>query len=140
MTKAVLREADYQALAEFRHTLREFLAFSEGRAAEFGLSPQQHQALLIIRAAKAEAASVGYVAARLLLKPHSASGLVDRLENFGLVERQASPHDRRQSLLVLTDKAKSLLAALSSTHQEEIRRLRPMLLELLTRIDEDDAT
>ncbi len=139
MTKGVLREEDYQALAEFRYALREFLAFSEGRAAEYGLSPQQHQALLVIRAAKAETASVGYVATRLLLKPHSASGLVDRLENFGLIARQVSPRDRRQSLLVLTDKAKALLAALSNTHQEEIRRLRPMLLELLTRIDEGNA-
>lgn len=135
MVKTVSSDADYEALAEFRFTLREFMAFSEGRAAEFGLSPQQHQALLIIRAAAAETATIGYVAARLLLKPHSASGLIDRLENFGLVERQVSSRDRRQSLLILTDKATTLLAALSSTHQEEIRRLRPMLVELLARID-----
>ena len=63
----------------------QFLAFSEARAAECGLTPQQHQALLAIRGAAPRPVSIGYVAERLILKPHSASGLVDRLEALGLV-------------------------------------------------------
>jgi len=126
-----LTDEDYVALARFRHTLRQFLAFSEGRAAECGLTPQQHQALLAIRGAAGAPVSVGYVADRLILKPHSATGLVDRLEALGLVTRKPSPEDRRQALLALTPKAETLLSALSATHREEIKRLRPMLTELL---------
>lgn len=129
-----IADADYALLAEFRHTLRRFLVFSEDKAASFGLTPQQHQALLAIRAAPGGRASIGFVAERLILKPHSASGLADRLEAQGLLVRTPSPDDRRQSLLALTDKARGALAGLSATHREELRRLRPMLTELLARL------
>ncbi|MCU6455272.1 MarR family transcriptional regulator [Sphingomonas sp. A2-49] len=130
-----LIDADYAALADFRYALRQFLAFSERGAASCGLTPQQHQALLAIRGATHANVSVGYVAERLALKPHSATGLVDRLETLGLVTRRPSPDDGRQALLELTQKAQTLLRQLSKTHREEIVRLRPMLTELLARVD-----
>ena len=92
--------------------------------------------MLAIRAAEPDKATIGYVAERLILKPHSASGLVDRLEALGMIIRQTSAEDRRQAHLALTDSARTLLARLSQTHREEIRRLRPMLAELLASIDE----
>ncbi len=130
-----MTNAEYAALADFRYALRQFLAFSERGAASFGLTPQQHQALLAIRGAAQANVSVGYVAERLAMKPHSATGLVDRLETLGLVTRRASPDDGRQALLELTQKAQTLLHRLSETHREEIVRLRPMLSELLARVD-----
>lgn len=133
MTRPVLSDADYAALADFRYTLREFMAFSEGEAAAHGLTGRQHQALLAIRAAPPEEATVGHVAGRLLLKPHSATGLVNRLEALGLLHRRHSASDRRQALLALTDKAEAILADLSATHREEIKRLRPLLTALLDR-------
>ncbi len=128
-----LTDADYAALADFRHALREFQAFSERHAAEFGLTPQQHQALLAIRGAPAGAASIGHIADRLIVKPHSASGLVARLEALDLVARHASPEDGRQAILRLTAKSRKLLSALSSAHREEVVRLRPLLKNLLDR-------
>lgn len=132
-TKAVkaLADRDYVALADFRYVLRKFMAFSEDRAAEHGLTPQQHQALLTIRAAPAGSATVGYVAERLLLKPHSATGLVNRLTATGLVVRSPSQHDRRSSVLAVSPKARRCLDALSATHREEIKRLRPVLNQLV---------
>ncbi|MFA6112539.1 MAG: MarR family transcriptional regulator [Sphingomonas sp.] len=130
-----LTETDYAALADFRHALRQFLAFSEGRAAECGLTPQQHQALLAIRGAAGQAVTVGFIAERLILKPHSATGLVDRLEALELVERRPAPDDKRRALIVLTSKALALLEKLSATHREEIIRLRPMLTAVLDRVD-----
>ncbi len=127
---------DYAALADFRHALRRFLVFSEAHAAECGLTPQQHQALLAIRGAPADQVTIGFVADRLMVKPHSASGLVDRLEALGLVARSPSATDRRQALIALTPKARELLVRLSATHQEELRRLRPLFTSLLARLDE----
>lgn len=135
MANRELTDVDYAVLANFRYRLRQFLAFSEARAGEFGLTPQQHQALLAIRAAAPGKATIGYVAERLILKPHSASGLVDRLEALGLLVRQVSADDRRQAQLVLTEAARALLARLSLTHRDEIRRLRPMLVELLVSVE-----
>lgn len=130
---AVLTDEDYAALAEFRFALRQFQAFSDDKAAQMGLTPQQHQALLALRAASAEEATVGFVAKRLLLKPHSATGLVDRLEKLGLVTRHSTAADRRRAQVQLTPRALDLLASLSATHRDEIRRLHPLLNQLLTR-------
>ncbi len=136
MTETVLSDADYVTLADFRHTLRQFMAFSEGKAAAQGLTAQQHQALLAIRAARPDKATIGYVAERLILKPHSATGLIDRLEALELLARRPSESDRRQALLELTAKADAILSELSATHREEIRRLRPLLVDLLGRAGE----
>src|SRR3546814_3278137 len=92
-----LTDIDYAALAEFRFALRRFQMFSETKAGEAGLTPQQHQALLAIRAADPDAATVGYVAQRLIVKPHTASELIDRLEAIDLVRREPAPSDRRRS-------------------------------------------
>ncbi len=131
-----LADADYQALAAFRYELRRFALFSEQAAAKVGLTPQQHQALLTIRAAGQDGITIGGVAERLLLKPHSATGLVDRLEALGLIERRHSEHDRRRAYLVLTRRTDELLAALSVAHRDEIRRVRPLLAGLLEKLDE----
>ncbi|NYT40146.1 MarR family transcriptional regulator [Sphingomonas sp. R-74633] len=135
MVEPVSDAVDYPALADFRHALRLFLVFSESRAAEQGLTAQQHQALLAIRGAPSGQVTIGYVAERLVIKPHSASGLVERLEALGLLARSASESDKRQALIGLTPKARALLETLSATHREELLRLRPMLTSLLARLD-----
>jgi DNA-binding MarR family transcriptional regulator len=136
MAKPHLSDTDYAMLADFRYTLRQFMTFSEGAAATQGLTAQQHQALLAVRAAQPDTATIGFVADRLILKPHSATGLIDRLEKLGLLVRRPSTVDRRQALLELTAKAETILAELSATHREEIRRLRPLLTALLDRAAE----
>ncbi len=129
-----LTDTDYAALAEFRFALRRFQVFSETRAGEAGLTPQQHQVLLAIRAADPADATVGYVAQRLIVKPHTASELIDRLEAIHLVRREPAPSDRRRALLRLTPQATGILSDLSSVHREEIRRLQPLLVEHLARL------
>ncbi|MBW8785759.1 MAG: MarR family transcriptional regulator [Novosphingobium sp.] len=129
-----LTDGDYAMLADFRHELRQFQAFSEDQAAGFGLTPQQHQALLAIRGSPGASLTVGALAQRLMLKPHSATGLVNRLVALGLAERRSSPDDRRHAILQLTPRAQQLLAKLSSTHRQELARLGPMLIGLLEQL------
>ena len=127
-------DIDYAALAEFRFALRQFQIFSEAKAAEAGLTPQQHQALLAIRGADPDDATVGYVAQRLIVRPHTASELIDRLETLGLVRREPTQSDRRRALLRLTSLADTILSSLSSVHRDEIRRLQPLLVEHLQKL------
>ena len=54
-----LSDADYTRLADFRYALRCFLEFSEIAVAKEGLTPQQHQALLVIRASPQGTANIG---------------------------------------------------------------------------------
>lgn len=133
MTKkrVTMTDADYRGLAEFRHALREFLAFSEKAAARAGLTPAQHQALLAIRGMPAPV-TVGTLAAWLGVRPHSCVGLVDRLAALGLVGKRADPGDRRRVLLALSAKAERKLESLSAVHREELRKRGPALLAALT--------
>jgi DNA-binding MarR family transcriptional regulator len=128
--------ADYDALANFRLTLRRFAMFSELAAAAAGLMPQQHQALLIIKALSIKnPPSVGDVAERLLVRHHSAVELINRLVRMQLVERFRDPNDRRRVRVSLTPLAEEKLAALSSAHLDELRAIRPLLVSLLNYFD-----
>jgi DNA-binding MarR family transcriptional regulator len=128
--KRNLVDADYRHLAEFRYFLRLFLSFSEHAARAASLSPQQHQALLAIRGFGGKL-TVGELAERLAIKPHSAVGMADRLVEAGLVVRRASAGDRRQVVLRLTPAGTRKLAKLSKAHREELKRLAPLLGPLL---------
>jgi DNA-binding MarR family transcriptional regulator len=125
-----LNDEHYAALASIRHELRRFLHFSEQAAATSGVTPQQHQALLAIRAAGGSML-VGALAEHLLLKPHSASEHVDRLVKLGLVRRGAGTTDKRQVPIELTSEGKALLTSLSRAHRDELRRIRPLLTQLI---------
>lgn len=124
-------DEDYRTLAEFRFELRRFQRFSEQAARSAGLTPQQHQALLAVRAAGDAGMLVGDLADRLLLQPHSTSELVRRLVEHNLATREHPDADRRQVRIALTEKASSILASLSSSHRSELRRLRPLLKGML---------
>jgi DNA-binding MarR family transcriptional regulator len=128
---AGLRDEDYALLAGFRYALRQFANYSEDVARKSGLTPRQHQALLAIRGGPGGNLHVGELAERLLLKPHSASELVQRMVEQGLVRRATDPHDKRQVVLALSQRGETVLEDLSQSHRAELRRLRPMLQDLL---------
>ena len=132
-----LTDSDYRSLAEFRHVLRRFLAFSEEAARKAGLASQQHQVLLAIKGFGGSL-TVGDLAEKLVIKPHSAVGLVDRLVEAGLVRRSANSDDRRTVWLSLTPAAEKLLVSLSRSHREELRRLIPLLKPLLHAWDTEE--
>ncbi|HEX7135458.1 MAG TPA: MarR family transcriptional regulator [Iamia sp.] len=123
-----LGDDDYRALAAFRTELRRFLAFSEQAARAAGLTPQQHQMLLAVRGhAGPGPAAVSDVAEALLLRRHSATELVNRAAEAGLVERTADADDARRTLVVLTARGAAVLAGLSELHQGELARLRAVV-------------
>ena len=119
-----LRDADYEDLLALRTGLRRFLRWSEQRAEAAGLTPAQHQLLLVIRGhPDRRGPTVGEVADYLLLRHHSAVGLVDRADAAGLVIRARDPEDHRIVRLQLTPAGNKRLEAMSETHLEELDRL-----------------
>ncbi|WP_027524050.1 helix-turn-helix domain-containing protein [Bradyrhizobium sp. Ec3.3] len=129
---AAMREADYQALAQFRYQVRTFLAFSEAAARRAGLAPQQHQALLAIKgAAGPEDATIGDVARFLLIRHHTAVELMNRMAKLKLITRVADPQDARKVRLKLTAKGEQKLRSLSKIHLEELRAASPALSKIL---------
>ena len=127
---------DFAALARFRLTLRQFMAFSERAAADVGMTMQWYQALLVIKTRGAERPlSVGDLAEELLIKDHSAAELVSRLAEAKLVRRRVDPSDRRRSLLHMTPLADRALAKLAAVHLARLRKDRDAFLSVL---HEDD--
>ena len=140
MSDRPLSDADYRSLAEFRHALRRFLAFSERAAREHGLTPSQHQLLLAIRGHGGQGdatsdPSLSDLAEVLQLRLHSVGELADRAVENGLVERRHDTADGRRSLLSLTDEGRSQLDALSVLHRRELRKFRLELAAILDELD-----
>jgi DNA-binding MarR family transcriptional regulator len=132
---AGLTARDYRALADFRHALRQFLAFSEEAAAGAGLTPVQHQALLAVKGMPgAERVSVGDLAHWLGIRHNSCVGLVDRLMTQGLISKRPDKQDRRRVTLRLTARAERRLETLSAAHRDELRRRAGALGLLLAAI------
>jgi DNA-binding MarR family transcriptional regulator len=132
-----LAKGDFETLAEFRYLLRHFGAFSEGAARRAGLTAQQHQALLAIKGFPGrEQVTIGELAERLNLKHHSVVGLVDRLMGRSLIQRRHDEEDRRKVRIALTPTAEALLLGLTLAHRDELRRLAPLLHELLRKVQE----
>jgi len=129
-----LSDRDYGTLAQFRRALRQFVRFSEERARAAGLTPSQHQLLLAVRGAPAPP-TIGDVADALQLRHHSTVELVDRAQSAGLVERVADKGDARRQLLRLTRKGDTVLAGLTQTHREELRRFRAEMLDVLKELE-----
>ncbi|KAA6484559.1 MarR family transcriptional regulator [Agrobacterium rhizogenes] len=130
-----LSQADYEALATLRYTLRKFMDFSTSAAHQEGLPPQQHQALLAIKGnPPGEAMTIGMLAERLLIAPHTATELVGRLIDAGYVTRHPDPVDKRRQTLQLAEKSEDVLRRLSAIHLQEIRDMAPELIDILTHL------
>jgi DNA-binding MarR family transcriptional regulator len=131
-----LSDADYERLLEFRTGLRRFQRWSEAQSTDVGITPAHHQLLLAIRGHhEPEGPTITDVAESLLLRHHSAVGLVDRAVMAGLVERNADRGDHRAVRLRLTALGSRRVRQLSRLHLEELRRLAPRMRSLWTDLD-----
>ncbi len=107
--------------------------------AEFELSPVQAH---VLRALGESAQPMSALAGQLGCDASNVTGLVDRLEGRGLVERQSAPHDRRVKLLALTEEGRHLRErfvsrlmepppAFSALSAQDLRALRDVMARAL---------
>jgi DNA-binding MarR family transcriptional regulator len=134
-----LTDTDYQRLAEFRYGLRRFLHWSEQTARRAGITPTQHQLLLAIRSSEdPRGATVSEVAEVLIIRHHSAVGLIDRAQEKGLITRERDPDTQSVVHLKLTDFGALTLSALSEVHLRELAQLAPTMRALLGALSESE--
>jgi DNA-binding MarR family transcriptional regulator len=95
-------------------------------AGELGLSPPQAIALRLL----AEPQPMGVLAQGMHCDNSNMTGIVDRLEERGLVERRASPEDRRVKLIAVTPAGAEL--------REQLNRAIAQPPEALLRLSEED--
>lgn len=126
---------EYEHLAEFRYAMRRFMEFSAKAAKSVGLTPLQHQALLVIKGFSGrDHVTVGELAEQLCTQHHSAVGLVDRMVAAGWVRREHNNDDRREVFIYLTRDGSRILQALTESHRDELTRVAPHLGQLISQL------
>jgi len=131
-----LTDKNLQDLLRLRTELRRFQRWSENQARDVGLTHMQHQLLLAVRGHDgSRGPTIGEAAAYLFLRHHSTVELIDRVEALGHVERRSDPDDARVVRLGLTRSGHKALTRLEALHVEELRRLKPALVNLVEGLD-----
>lgn len=108
----------------------------------FGLTFARYEALVLLIFSRQGALPMGKMGERLMIHPTSVTNIVDRLEGQELVRRLPHEHDRRSTVVEITEAGRNLVAdateavvacgfgldGLSEDHLEEVtalvRRLR----------------
>jgi DNA-binding MarR family transcriptional regulator len=134
-----LAQSDFEHLLDLRTGLRRFIRWSDQQAQAAGLTPAKHQLLLAIKGhSDAAGPTIGEVADYLVLRHHSAVGLIDRAVQDGLVKRN---RDRTKGVVrvTLTRAGEDKLDALAETHLEEIAHLAPTMRTLWRALEHADG-
>jgi MarR family transcriptional regulator, organic hydroperoxide resistance regulator len=106
----------------FHASRRRFLAV----ASEFELSPPQVRALGVLDPERP--VPMSELAEALHCDNSNVTGIVDRLEDRGLVERRSATHDRRVKMLAVTERGADVRARLAERLDEApepLARLSP---------------
>lgn len=88
-------------------TARSMKKMLDARLSEFGVTSSQHTVLSTL--AEDDGLSLSEIGKRIYLDKPAITGLADRLEKDGLVERRRTSEDRRVIRLYLTEKGQNLL-------------------------------
>ena len=95
---------------------------------DFGLTSAQYNILRILRG-EGKPLPILEIANRMLTVGPGITGLIDRLEQAGWVERQRCEQDRRVIYVAITSKAETLLGELD----EPVRQLQQQLMGHLSK-------
>ena len=93
--------------------------------ARFGISGSQWAALRTLQRAEIDGQSslrITDLSERLLIRPPSVTGVVDRLERGGFVARDASPDDLRTRRVRLTASGRRLVRQVTGVYGEQVER------------------
>lgn len=91
---------------------RKIYRHCETELAPFNITPAQFYALSVLY--DTDGIKFKDMALRLSLDRSSLTGILDRMEKGGFIERRADPDDRRSILIFLTDRSKKTRPKLSA--------------------------
>ena len=132
----------YPALLQMLRTAENLWNASRDFFGRWDLSPSQFNVLNLLLDQQ-EGLSQVQISRQLIMHRSNATGLIDRLEERGLLQRRATPGDRRAYRVVLTPAARQLLGRILPDYHrlaEEVWGNLPVarvnqLLDDLSRLD-----
>lgn len=116
----VIEEGDEvtQIIRSIRKVIQGFSVHSKRQFRRSGLTMPQLMALRAIAAADVKEVTAAYVAPRIQLSAATITGVLDRLERAGLINRKRTSSDRRKVCLGITPKGRKELERLSVSFQD----------------------
>ena len=109
-----------------------------------GVTPQQWGVLSVIAGAETSMTPAS-VARELAVTKQNMTGMVERLEQLGLIERAADPADLRSSHLQLTRRGRATIDRVRPAYREwlasiapekEVRQTERLINRLISRLEE----
>jgi DNA-binding MarR family transcriptional regulator len=96
----------------------------DSACSQFNITHGHYNVLRILRGASPEGYARNEISDRMIEKAPDVTRLVDRLEEQGLVKRERSEEDRRQSITKITEKGLDLLAQVDARVNEVHERFK----------------
>jgi DNA-binding MarR family transcriptional regulator len=130
--KKEIDPADVLAAAAYASAFRAVAARMDAKLRALDVTTKQYQLMLALEGAAdgSAALTVGGVAAALQVAQSSATELVRRAEDRGLVERVPDPSDRRSAVVRLTSFGRGVFAECFANVSVERAELIDAMLEL----------
>ena len=101
-------------LGRSAHLARERM---DARLSRYDITPVQTHTLLYLHRHNGQAPQCEVIS-HLKVKPSTANGILDRMEEKGLLERSVSEQDARRRMITLTEKGAKLQKELHSAFEE----------------------
>jgi DNA-binding MarR family transcriptional regulator len=108
-------------IADWQRVTHRLLAAIDAELHDLGLSPAEVNVLACL--GEAEPPTIRRVGEATAQPPSTLTGLLDRLERRGLVERRPNPRDRRSTLVALTRDGRSAARRVSAAFRRVEARI-----------------
>lgn len=122
-------DLNHEALLSIAKTASMVQKLAERFFSKYGVTDTQFNILMTLKQHGSEGISQQELSHRLIVTKSNVTGLVDRLEKIGYVERKAKEGDRRYNRIVLTPKGKRLVEKVEEPYFKEVDRLMNNLSE-----------
>jgi DNA-binding MarR family transcriptional regulator len=129
---------EQEAFLSLWRTYDRLRALEDALFASYDLTPQQYNALRLLRAVHPEPLPTLALAGRLVSRAPDITRLLDRLEERGLVQRERPAANRRTVLVAITDAGRALLrqvaGPLRECHARQLGHMKPADLRRLVEL------
>lgn len=102
---------------------------SNSKLSPYGVTPAQYALLRLLWKKDGQVSAI--LGERLQLDSATVTGIIDRLEQNGFIKRRLDPKDRRNRLIFLTEKGRSIQNILS-------KKMNEMNDAVMSHFDEDE--
>ena len=96
---------------------------------EFDVTLPRFDVMAALYDAPEEGLSMGEVSRRLKVSNGNITGIVERLEKEGLIQRRTKPDDRRSQLVRLTDSGRTTFEEMAEAHERWVASMLSSLSE-----------